>query len=106
MSRQRLPNRRPNQTIEFSRDGINYRMTIGFVESGKVGEVFINADRANSMLDAFVSDAAILTSLCLQCGIGLEEIRHALRRDVHGVAASPIGVALDRIGTLQLVDVE
>jgi hypothetical protein len=43
-------------------------------------------------------DAAIITSLALQFGCPLETIRHALKRDGHhGIAASPIGAALDRI---------
>jgi len=44
-----------------------------------------------------MSDAAILASLALQYGAPLDEIRHALKRDVRGEAASPIGAALDRI---------
>ena len=44
-----------------------------------------------------MSDAAILASIALQYGASLDEIRHALKRDVRGQAASPIGAALDHI---------
>jgi hypothetical protein len=97
MKRQHLPNRRSSETVEFNREGSHYRMTVGYFPDGQVGEVFINADRANSTLDAFISDAAILVSLSLQHGATLDEITHAIKRDAQGIAASPIGGALDRI---------
>jgi hypothetical protein len=96
-ARDRLPNRRHAETIAFERDGSRYHMTVGYFPDGRVGEVFLNADRADSLLDVLASDAAILTSLALQHGCSLQEITHALKRDSRGVAASPIGAALDRI---------
>jgi hypothetical protein len=93
----RLPNRRPNETQEFNRDGINIKMTVGFKLAGEIGEIFLNADRANSMLDVLMSDAAIIASIALQHGVPLRQITHALKRDRFGIAASPIGAALDRI---------
>jgi len=96
-ARERLPNRRPAITTTYERDGGRFEMTAGFYPDGRVGEVFLNADRANSLLDFLMSDAAILASLALQYGAPLDEIRHALKRDVRGEAASPIGAALDRI---------
>jgi hypothetical protein len=96
-ARDRLPNRRHAETIAFERDGSRYCLTVGYFPDGRVGEVFLNADRADSLLDVLASDAAILTSLALQHGCGLQEITHALKRDRHGAAASPIGAALDRI---------
>jgi hypothetical protein len=95
--RTRLPNRRLNQTQEFNRDGINIKMTIGFKPDGNIGEVFLNADRADSMLDVLMSDAAIICSLALQHGVPLEQIAHAIKRDKLGLASSPIGAAIDRI---------
>jgi len=95
--RDRLPNRRSAISTSFQRDGARFEMTAGFYPDGRVGEVFLNADRANSLLDFLMSDAAILASLALQYGAPIDEIRHALKRDVRGEAASPIGAALDRI---------
>jgi hypothetical protein len=34
-------------------------------------------------------------TISVQCGVPLDTIRHALLRDAHGVASSPLGVALD-----------
>jgi hypothetical protein len=96
-ARDRLPNRRSAINISFERDGARFEMTAGYYLDGRVGEVFVNADRANSLLDFLMSDAAILASLALQYGAPLDEIRHALKRDVRGHAASPIGAALDKI---------
>jgi hypothetical protein len=95
--RDRLPNRRGALSTSFERDGAHFQMTAGFYPDGRAGEVFVNADRANSLLDFLMSDAAILVSLALQYGAPLDEIRHALKRDVRGTAASPIGAALDLI---------
>lgn len=96
-TRDRLPNRRSAISTSFERDGARFGMTIGHYPDGRVGEVFLGADRANSLLDFLMSDAAILASLALQYGAPLDEIRHALKRDTRGTAASPIGAALDQI---------
>ncbi|MDB5616592.1 hypothetical protein [Tardiphaga sp.] len=92
-----LPHRRASQTIEFVLDGSRYQMTVGSFPDGSVGEIFLNADRADSLLDVLASDAAILASLALQYGCPLDAILHAVKRDGRGVPASPIGAALDRI---------
>jgi hypothetical protein len=69
-------------------------MTVGFYPDGEVGEIFLNADRSDSLLDVLTSDAAILASLALQHGCSLETIVHALKRDTRGEPASPVGLAL------------
>jgi hypothetical protein len=96
-SRKRLPNRRSAISTSFERDGTNFAMTAGYYSDGRLGELFLNSDRANSLLDFLMSDAAILASLALQYGAPLDEIRHALKRDSRGEPASPIGAALDRV---------
>ncbi|MCA1467234.1 hypothetical protein I6F09_04945 [Bradyrhizobium sp. IC3195] len=95
--RERLPNCRPNETQEFDRDGIHITMTVGFKPDGEIGEVFLNADRLDSMLDVLMSDAAIIASLALQYGVSLRQIAHSIKRDKFGIASSPIGAAIDRI---------
>lgn len=95
--RERLPNKRACETVSFERDGSQYQMTVGFYPDGRPGEIFLNHDRGDSLLDVLTSDAAILASLALQHGCTLETIAHALKRDGRGVAASPIGAAVDQI---------
>lgn len=97
IARRRLPNKRTSETVGFERNGSNYTMTVGYFPEGDVGEIFLNADRANSLLDVMISDAAILASLALQHGVSLAEITHALKRDARGEPASPIGAALELI---------
>lgn len=97
MNRERLPDRRPNETQEFERDGIQIKMTIGYKPNGEIGEIFLNADRSDSMLDVLMSDAAIAISIGLQYGVSLRQFAHAIKRDKFGIASSPIGAALDRI---------
>jgi ribonucleoside-diphosphate reductase alpha chain len=97
MSRKRLPDCRRSETEAFNRDGICITKTVGCYPSGEVGEVFLNATPTNSMIDALLSDAGIITSIALQYGAPLSEITHALKRDKFGIASSPIGAALDRI---------
>ena len=97
LRRDRLPNKRACETIAFERDGSRYQMTVGFYADGRPGEIFLNADRSDSLLDVMTSDAAILASLALQHGCTLETIAHALKRDARGAAASPIGAAVDLI---------
>jgi hypothetical protein len=64
-ARNRLPNRRPAETITFERDGSQYCLTVGFFPDGSIGELFLNADRGDSPLDVLMHDAAILASLAL-----------------------------------------
>jgi hypothetical protein len=97
LRRDRLPNKRACETIAFERDGSRYQMTVGYFPDGRPGEIFLNADRSDSLLDVMTSDAAILASLALQHGCTLETIAHALKRDARGAAASPIGAAVDLI---------
>jgi hypothetical protein len=97
MTRERLPDRRPCETLEFERDGIRVKLTVGFKSDGQIGEIFINAGHANSMMDAILSDVAIVASLALQHGCTVRQLAHSIKRDHRGLAASPLGAAIDRI---------
>lgn len=96
-ARRRLPNRWASETIAFERGNLRFRMTVGAYPDGRPGEIFLSAEHSNSFLDALTHDAAILASLALQHGCSLEIIAHALKRDGQGIAASPIGAAVDLI---------
>ncbi|NEV79287.1 hypothetical protein DYI24_19845, partial [Rhodopseudomonas sp. BR0C11] len=60
---------------------------------GPVAEVFINAQKVNSPIDALVSDAAILMSMLLQYGCPAEDIAKSMKRTPSGEASSVLGVA-------------
>jgi hypothetical protein len=96
-SRRRLPQRRAAIAVEVEHAGHHFRMQIGCFSDGALGEVFLDAAKQNSALDAFAADVAILISLLLQRGATPAEIGHALRRAPDGTAASLIGAVVDRL---------
>ena len=102
-ARQRLPHRRGAVALEREHAGHRYRLHVGFFANGTPGEVFVDAAKQNSTLDAFAADAAILVSLLLQHGVPPVEIGHALRRSPSGAPASLIGAVVDELGA-QLED--
>jgi ribonucleoside-diphosphate reductase alpha chain len=96
-ARARLPNRRLAETFELEVAGLRYTCTIGRYLDGTIGEIFLNNHKSNSAADVNARDAAIVTSIAIQFGAGIETIRHALCRDSQGRASGPLGAALDRI---------
>ena len=94
-SRQRLPNRRANETFEIEVAGLKYIATVGRFPDGRAAEIFISNHKTNSHADTAARDAAITCSIALQHGADIETIRQALCRDSHGHASGPLGAALD-----------
>jgi hypothetical protein len=76
-------------------------MSVGYYPDGAMGEVFLDAAKQNSALDAFAADTAILISLLLQYGATPAEIGHALRRMPDGAAASLVGAVIDRLAVME-----
>lgn len=100
--RHRLANRRSHETV--ATEILNQRFKIGLgrevvcidrAKLGPVAEVFINAQKPNSLLDTICNDGAILMSLLLQHGCPIDTIRHAMKRNPNGTPASPFGIAAD-----------
>jgi hypothetical protein len=96
-TRKRLPNRRGAIAVGVEHDGHQFRMSVGHYPDGSMGEVFLDAAKQNSALDAFAADSAILISLLLQYGASPADIGHALRRTTSGAPASLIGTVVDRL---------
>jgi hypothetical protein len=94
-TRSRLPNRRPSETFALDCNGLSYLASISRFEDGRLAEIFISNAKAGSHSDAAAKDAAVVTSIALQHGVSVDVIRHALLRDSHGRASSPLGAALD-----------
>lgn len=97
--REFLPGRRPHEIVEFQHRGHGYLGGIGRYEDGRIAEIFLDAGKAGTALQAVSRDAAVLASLALQFGAPLDVIRHALAADEDGAAAGPIGALIDRIET-------
>jgi hypothetical protein len=95
IGRERLPDRRASTTFGFECNGLRYTATASWFGDGRLAEVFLGNHRADSHADSCAKDSAILTSLALQHGVPLDELRKALLRDARGHPSTPIGVALD-----------
>jgi ribonucleoside-diphosphate reductase alpha chain len=100
-TRQRLPNRRHSESFSFECNGLKYTATVSWFDDGRLAEIFLSNCKAGSHSDAAARDSAVVCSLALQHGVPMETIRHALLRNPSGVAASPLGVALDLLAEQQ-----
>ena len=100
-ARQRLPNRRGAVAINFTHRDQRFCAHVGYFADGALAELFLDAAKAASALDAFAADAAILISLLLQRGSLPAEIGHALRRAPDGSPASLIGAVDDQLQAME-----
>src|SRR5262245_55552188 len=95
--RERLPNRRLSETLAFEWNSLIYLATVSHFQDGRLAEIFISNSKAGSHSDSACKNAAVVCSIALQHGVPIEVIRHALLRDPRGIAASPLGCALDLV---------
>ena len=96
-ARERLPDRRANESFTFELNGLRFTATVSRFPDGRIGELFLNNHKFGNQSDTNARDAAILLSFALQHGADIEAIRRALCRDSHGRALGPIAEALDII---------
>ena len=91
MTRERLPNRRPNETVELTFDGTRYAVTIGYrldrpspegfgPQGGRPGEVFTHGAKVGSTMDALLDDACVAISLLLQHDVAPEQLAASMGR--------------------------
>jgi hypothetical protein len=103
-NRQRLQQRRSLETVAIEVQGQRFKVGLGravnvdargraIAPAGPIVEVWLNAQKVNSLADVMASDAAILISLLMQYGHPASEIVASLKRTPDGSPASPIGVA-------------
>jgi hypothetical protein len=98
-ARCRLPNRRASENFSFEVGGLRYTCSYSRFADGRIGEVFLSSTKPSSQSDCNVRDSAIAASLALQWGCPVDDLRRALQRDSHGNPSSPLGKALDIIGS-------
>jgi hypothetical protein len=96
-NREKLPNRRPNESFMFEVGGFRFTATVSRFPDGRIGELFLNNHKAGNAVDTNARDAAILLSFALQHGADVDSIRRALCRDSQGRALGPIAAALDQL---------
>ncbi len=114
--RQRLPNRRPSHSETLDVGGQKVIATVGFdPETGQPREIFLNAGKEGSLLNALLADAAVVISIALQHGIPAAALAKSIGRLPSGpvtpadledpqpsrVPASPIGAALDLVSSFE-----
>ena len=115
MTRQRLPNRRDNESREIEVGGRCCLVTVGFDDDHRPREIFIHDAKQGSEIDTLMDDAAVLVSIGLQCGISPSAMSKSLSRlpsapvmpdglDKIGdsVPASVLGAAIDWLVELEL----
>ena len=92
MTRQRLPNRRKNETVDVTHDGRVYAVTLGFdPATGEVREIFTQG-KVGSDMDAILADTSILLSIMLQHGVQPSSFVGSMGRlGASGEPASVIG---------------
>ena len=93
MPRERLPDRRPNETLDLVYDGTLYAVTVGFQpDTGAPREIFTHGARVGSSMDAILGDACILLSILLQHRVEPAALARSMGRlGRGGQAASVIG---------------
>lgn len=94
-TRERLPNRRGNESFGFECGAMSYVATVSRFDDGRLAEIFIANHKCGSDADAAARDSAVVCSIALQHGVDVETIRRALLRDSRGNPSSPLGMALD-----------
>jgi hypothetical protein len=97
MTRQRLPNRRASEFLDFQSMGMKFTASVSRDSTGKILELFVDNHKAGSAIGTLVRDAAIIFSFAVQYGADPEAIRCALGRSSDGRALGPIAEALDQI---------
>lgn len=96
-ARQRLPDRRPSEFLEFTSMDMRFTASVSRYSDGRLGEIFIDNHKAGSAIGALVRDGAIILSFALQHGADLAAIGKAVARDGAGRPLGPIGQAIDII---------
>jgi hypothetical protein len=97
MTRDRLPNRRPHESMQLEFAGQEFTLGVGRDDGGTIVEIFVGGRKAGSAIDSAARDAGILISLGLQHGVSLETMRHASTREADGSPSSIVGAVLDKL---------
>jgi hypothetical protein len=95
--RERLPNRRGHEVLNFEHNGFRYVAGMGRFADGRLAEVFLDCSKGGTAVDVSARDSAVVASIALQHGVAPQTLRHAILRNADGSAAGPLGELLDMI---------
>jgi hypothetical protein len=98
-ARERLPDRREHELLDFEHGGFRYIGGIGRFEDGRPAEIFLNVAKSGTAIENHARDAAVTASLALQYGTPVDVIRHALTRNGDGSASGALGALLDLVAS-------
>jgi ribonucleoside-diphosphate reductase alpha chain len=90
--RRHLPDERQSVTHKFRVGEQEGYVTVGLFEDGTPGEVFLKIAKEGSTVSGLTDAVALLTSISLQYGVGLEKIAAKLeqtRFEPYGVTSNP-----------------
>ena len=87
--RERLPDRRGAELVDFEHEERKWTVTVGSFADGRIAEVFIDGPKESPII-ALAQEGALAASLALQSGCPLDTLRRAL----DGREAGPLEVAL------------
>jgi hypothetical protein len=90
--RERLPNRRSAEVVEFVHDNRRWTLTIGRFPDGRIAEIFLDLGKVEP-LGELAQDTAIVASLALQHGCSIETLKSAIA----GRSVRALGAALAMI---------
>lgn len=95
MTRERLPQRRYSESLDFWHDGTRYSVTLGCHPDGRIGEVFMGMHKAaGTKADVDARDIAVLISLGLQHGVSLATMLDATTKTAIGKPEGLAGAVL------------
>jgi hypothetical protein len=99
MARRLLDPRRRSETFDLPFGGLAnpHTVTVGYYNDNTPGEVFISGGKSGEQIEAIARDGAVLLSMCLQHGVQLETIRHALTRDSRDQPMSIVGAVVEQL---------
>ncbi len=80
MTRERLPDRRPNATTRVEFGGFAFTVTVGFDLTGKPLEVFADGAKIGTDIGHIISDACVMISLALQHGCPVDLLPKSMGR--------------------------
>lgn len=86
-----MPSERPSVTRRFVLGDLKAYATVGLLESGQPGEIFIVLKKTGTLTRGLCHVLAIMISLCLQHGVPLEKVVDKLK----GVRFEPSGFTHD-----------
>lgn len=92
-----LPQGRSCESFDLHHNNQQAHVSVGFYPDHSLGEVFIDAHKAGTDMDAILKDWATTMSIAIQHGTPIATVRHAVTRTASNEPSSIIGAILDQL---------